>query len=249
MCAGQKDLSSWEFYAYLKSNNLNKDALHWLNTYPASSNDHSMQYKVHLEKAEIFLSLRQIDSAHVQYLQIQSFQDTLTFCNALCVAFIEKDTLALQQYMFNNKSLSDNEYAASYRILKGDTCLSDTLNVNNEVLIGRLNENAHHKKKSWASATLLSVIVPGAGKWYLGFPRQARTAFIINVALGLLLAEALVLPAATAYVVFCATGSAIFYLGNVWGTALLAKKMEKDFVLQLHEDISDYYYFKLYPSR
>jgi TM2 domain-containing membrane protein YozV len=164
------------------------------------------------------------------------------------VAFVEKDTSALKLYLANSDGLPDNkEYLLSYKILKRDSCITNSTIQYNEFFNQLVTEYYNYKKKSPFTAAILSSVIPGLGKFYLGYKYQARSSLFINIVLGLVLAESVLVPVSALYTGFCITTSSVFYIGNIWGSALLAKKRDRDFYNQINEDISNYYYHKLYP--
>lgn len=248
-CSAQKDIHSWDFYDYLRHNNLNRDALVWLNNYSDTTQNSEIKEKLYLEKATIFLAENRIDSANFYYKKVSAiFVDSSISAKALYAAFVEKDTASLKICFENNEKFRNNkEYFISYKILKRDSCLADSMMPESEFFQQLISAYSHHKKKSAFKAALLSSVIPGSGKFYLGYKHQARSALLINVVLGLVLAESLLIPVSTIYTGFCLTTSSVFYIGNIWGSAALAKKRDIDFYNQINENISDYYYHKLFP--
>lgn len=248
ICAAQNDILSWDFYNYLRRQNLNKDALEWLNYYPNPSINIELSNKIYLEKASVFLLLNKTDSANFYYRKITDISaDTSIIEKAICVAFIEKDTSAIGFYLKNNDHLSSNyEHQLSYKILKRDSCFSNSLN-GNEFFKQLVSKYSSHKKKSSFIAAILSSVIPGSGKLYLGYKYQARSSFFLNAMFGLVLAESMLIPVSNLYTGFCLATSSVFYIGNIWGSAALAKKRDNDFYNQINEDISNYYYRKLFP--
>ncbi len=245
-CAAQNNIYSWDFYSYLLSNNLHRDAIEWLNNYP-DSNNIEITNKINTEKANIFLVTNKTDSANFYYKKIKYITDTLVLYKAICIAFIENDTTAINNYLKNNNTLINNdEYLISYKILKQDTCFSDSLQIN-DFFKQLTNKYSNYKTKSPFIAALLSAAIPGLGKYYLGYNHQGRSALVFNVILGLVLAESILVPISNVYIGLCIANSSVFYIGNIWGSALSAKKRKTDFYNQINEDISNYYYCKLYP--
>ncbi len=82
--------------------------------------------------------------------------------------------------------------------------------------------------RSAGLAVLLSALIPGTGKYYLGYPYQATSSLITNLLLGGAAAEMLLLQPHSLLPVFGSAVFTAFYGGNIWGTALLAKKRKYD---------------------
>jgi hypothetical protein len=244
----QDNFYSWDFYHHLRTNDLKREALEWLNDFPNPYRDIEISNKINFEKADVFLSRKQTDSANFYFKQVDNIcTDTSVIEKAICTAFIVRDTAAINFYLSNNDNpKKEKKYRVSYKIMKRDSCLADTLITGNEFFKQMIIRYSGHKPRSPLKASLLSALYPGLGKFSLGFKYQAISSMEINTVLGLVLAESIILPASSAYTIFCITVSSVFYIGNVWGTAVLAKKQDKDFYNQIDEDISGYYYRQLY---
>jgi hypothetical protein len=247
-CIAQDSLYSWDFYHHLRTNGLDREALEWLNEFPNPEKNTGISNKINAEKADVFLSGKQTDSANCYFKKIDDIcADASIIQQAVLAAFVVKDTAALSSYMENCDSLKKNKiFLVSCKMLKRDSCLADTAMLENEFFKQMIIRYSGHKKKSAFKASLLSALYPGLGKFYLGYRYQAFSALNINTTLGLVLAESIVVPVSSFYTVYCLTVSSVFYVGNIWGTAALAKKRDKDFYNQIDEDISGYYYRQLY---
>jgi len=103
----------------------------------------------------------------------------------------------------------------------------------------QLSDTGVHKLpfRSPALAVLLSSLVPGTGKYYLGYPYQATSSLITNLFLGGAATEMLLLQPHSLLPVFGFALFSTFYAGNVWGTAILVKKRK-----------SDHYYRQMIPA-
>ena len=94
----------------------------------------------------------------------------------------------------------------------------------------------YHKKlssyrhKSPLLAGIYSALIPGAGKFYAGKKKQGIAAFLPVFSLGLVTYEAYRKGGARS-ARFIAFGSlfSVFYIGNIWGSALSVKIKQKEF--------------------
>ena len=244
----QNDLFTWDYYSYLRSNNLSREALTWLDNYPAQYQNNEIIQKIYLEKAQIFLLLGNVDSAHSYFKICDFIKDTSLVINAMRIAFVAKDTVAVNGYISKYDYLLYNiDFRISHEIINKNISANDSLFVQNDFfgpIAYRLN---NYKKRSPFVSALFSAVIPGMGKLYAGKWHQARSSFLINTTFGLVLAESILLPAGNVYVGFCIIVSSVFYIGNIWGSAMLAIKQDKDFYNQINEDISEYYFYKLFP--
>lgn len=86
------------------------------------------------------------------------------------------------------------------------------------------------KKRSPVLAGLYSALLPGAGKVYAGKPKQGIAAFLPVLTLGLLAYEGLHKDGPLS-VRFLGFGSlfTVFYIGNIWGSALSVKVNRSEF--------------------
>ena len=91
------------------------------------------------------------------------------------------------------------------------------------------SENAFHHK-SPVVAGVLSAVVPGLGKWYLGKPNEAFGAFIPLASLGILTYEAYRKGGVKSlgFVSFASLFS-VFYAGNIWGSMVSVKIRTESF--------------------
>lgn len=89
---------------------------------------------------------------------------------------------------------------------------------------------SRHKRKSPLLAGVYSAILPGAGKVYAGKKKQGIAAFLPVFSLGLVALEAYN-KGGVKSARFITFGSlfSVFYIGNIWGSALSVKVKEKEF--------------------
>ncbi len=97
---------------------------------------------------------------------------------------------------------------------------------------------------------LCSTILPGSGKWYLGYRKQALSAFATDILLGAQCAESYYRGGwKTPRFIISASFFTVFYTGNILGSILAARKKRKDYLLQIDHEIYNYYRpFILHPG-
>lgn len=84
--------------------------------------------------------------------------------------------------------------------------------------------------KSPAMAALLSALVPGSGRWYAGRPYDGLYSFLLNALMGYGLYDAYRDGDRVREAVF-GVGLAYFYLGNVYGSYVMVRKMNERITL------------------
>lgn len=99
-----------------------------------------------------------------------------------------------------------------------------------------INELGNYNKKSAIFAGFLSAIIPGSGKYYLGYPAQAKSSLLTNLALGASAAEILIKSESGLLATAGIGLFSVFYVGNIWGSASLAKKIEYDQFLSVKSE-------------
>jgi len=159
--------------------------------------------------------------------------------------FVLKDSVLFPDKIFPFFTKTDS---LSYTMLtfgKSEIIVKDEKEYPLEFL-ALVNHYNSFKPRSTFGACLLSTAVPGAGKLYLGKKDQAISAFIFSAILGALTIESLKHGVKSYQFVASAGSFSLFYIGNIWGTASLSKKISIDHKKQVHENISQYYSDILY---
>ncbi|MBI9068054.1 MAG: hypothetical protein JEZ09_12230 [Salinivirgaceae bacterium] len=239
-------LYNWGFYHYLNQNNLHNEAITWLKTYPIVNNDTTLADKINSEIALLFLKLNAVDSANHYFKKCHTYNDSLMLHKALAVSIIMQDTLAFKHFLcIGNKLLSHGkitEYQLIHEILKNESMQDSSFFENLPKDLRRITSTYfNYQKKATLKAALLAVVVPGLGKKYLGFNSQARSALVINSVLLATIAESIIVGSALINIYISVPVFIVFYVGNIWGTVALSKKIETDFKNQIHEELSTYY--------
>jgi len=94
------------------------------------------------------------------------------------------------------------------------------------------------EKKSGALATFYSLVIPGSGKLYYHQKHQALNMFLANLALGLQAYESYnkAGPQSARFIIFGGLFS-VFYISNLYGTAVGLKKAKRDNKKQLQYEL------------
>ena len=93
-------------------------------------------------------------------------------------------------------------------------------------------------RKSAFVAGLFSAIIPGTGKMYAGKPKQGLNLMLQNLFLGAQAVEALLIDGVRSprFIIFGGLFS-IFYIGNIWGSALSVKLQQRETYETIHQEI------------
>lgn len=114
----------------------------------------------------------------------------------------------------------------------------------------RYNEWRKVKNKSEFLAGFLSLI-PGMGKLYCGYRKQAFMSMVVNTGLGLMTVEALLKRGPQDAVFYSFAGlAATFWMGSVYGTVHSLQKEKKDRLDALYLEITDRFLatYAVYPN-
>lgn len=137
-----------------------------------------------------------------------------------------------------------HEASLSLAILQNNTTAQDTSVAQLSPTMRNIKQRYEHPPRHSAFlAGFYSAIFPGLGKLYLGYKQEALSACIENLALGGMAAESY-FKAGPLSARFIITGTlfALFYGGNIWGSAILAKKQRIDYRQELDYEIFNYYH-------
>lgn len=93
-------------------------------------------------------------------------------------------------------------------------------------------------KRSAFVAGLFSAIIPGTGKIYAGKPKQGLNLMLQNLFMGAQAVEALLIDGVRSprFIIFGGLFS-IFYIGNIWGSALSVKLQQREAYETIHQEI------------
>lgn len=240
-------LYQWEFYQYLKNNKLAKEALTWLQTYPHTSSDSALSDKLNTEIAFLFLHENLPDSAQKYFKKCNRVDQPEVLKAAMATCIRSKDTIALSNILVKSDKLLSHEEVLEYQyILKilQNRPITDTsyLTLSDTSLTQIIERYTKFDEKSALKAGLYAALIPGMGKKYLGFKSQALSSFVINSILLATVIESIKVGSSIINWYISIPVFTVFYIGNIWGSVQLAKKMTIDFKYQIHEDIFNHYW-------
>lgn len=155
-------------------------------------------------------------------LDITKKQELKDFHNfqLACVSLLKRDLKSFETYAANFKYLN-------YNFAKEE-----------EQLKNYYNDITSAKKKSGFIAALISAIIPGMGKFYAGYKGLPFGTLFTTLPLAAVAAEnfvkgGLISPQ------FIILGSifTVFYVGNIWGSALSVNAIKKEFYAEINHNI------------
>ncbi|MDI9879539.1 tetratricopeptide repeat protein [Flectobacillus longus] len=220
----------------------------------------SIQSKLQLayQKGFAFYSLKQLDSASVYFSKVSSespYFSQSQFWAGLSDSYLrdftkaEKYFKAIDSKDSLNRSLQTFELAGLALLQRNQQRFDSLQRHLDPSLYALQKQQANYllyrddilkqQKKSGFKAGLLSAIIPGAGKIYAGGQLgQGISAFLQNTILGLQAYEGLRKDGVGSprFIIYGSLFS-LFYIGNIWGSALSVKIKRQEFNEKIDEQI------------
>lgn len=236
-----KPLPSKDFYSYLIDNALYNEAITHIRQTILNNSDSIQNDSLYAQLVCVFIKTSYFDSAIFYIKKIKNIEKSGMIESALFLGVVNKDTVfinsSLMKFKANIKPELYNEILLCNRMFQRiDISADSILNLDSE-LNDILKKYSGFTKKSAFCAGLLSTVVPGLGKHYLGYPRQAKSSFFINLVLAGLAVEFVVFNPILIPEIIAVTGFSTFYFGNILGSVLLTSKRYTDFYNSIDEDI------------
>lgn len=176
--------------------------------------------------------LNKVSSSFSQYKKSKFYESF----GAIYLAKYEQSEKTLSELELDTNLLKvKNLHLAGISLLKRDYTSFDKLTKNmrfnyfpiieeEKSLINYKKAILKNKKKSMFLAGTMSAIIPGSGKFYAGFKGQAFGTFFPVAITGIVAAENLYRGGyKSAGFIFFGSLFSIFYLGNIWGSAISVK--------------------------
>jgi len=202
--------------------------------------------EIYDEKSTLFVKQSMFDSAFHYAMKSGVRRDTAWQERSLQLAFAVRDTAWINATLDLPGLLVDEYDLYNYAIARDLVMNKPPGNARSNdfelQLIVDKNHDFCHKNRGVA---FLCSIIPGGGKYYLGYKYQAISAFVICSLLGAAAIESYTCGATSVPFIFTATTFSLFYVGNFWGTMALSKKRVIDHQHQVNEDISGYFRARL----
>lgn len=155
-------------------------------------------------------------------LRLDTKEDLKDFHNfqLACVALLKRDLKTFEQ-------LASKFKYSNYNFAKEE-----------EQLLNYYNDVVTSKKKSGFLAAIISAVFPGMGKLYAGYKGLPFGALLTNLPLAAVAAETLIKGGWLSPQFFIAgTLFSIFYVGNIWGSALSVNAIKKEFYAEINYNI------------
>jgi hypothetical protein len=247
------------FLNYLIDKNLDAESITFINSLQlADSSNFALKNDLIFKKAKAYYNIKSLDSAAYFFQKVPiSSPNKLnsTFFAGLCHSYLSNLDLAKVNFLAieNPDSLisaTKNFELASNALLKRDFTSFDShskLFNNRFYQISKQEENLVNykksivawKKKSPFKAAMLSAIVPGLGKLYVGGQLgQGISTFLQNAVMGIQAIEAYKKsgPKSARFIAYTSLFG-VFYLGNIWGTALSVSVKKQEFNDKINDQI------------
>ena len=240
----------YEFIKYLIGNDMKEEALTWAKRYfDENKYEKTVADSVFFLKGWAFYSSKQLSKARECFDKVSNQSNMKTgavFFSSLSSAYLEEYDLGVSN-LENNKALLNNNtelYAleqAGFSLLKRDLKLYENYSKNFSYTTYNLADKEknldsiflslkNYKKKSPFIAASLSAIVPGLGKVYAGQIGEGVSAFLTVGSFAAITTENWIKHGFLNWktLLFGSLGT-VFYVGNIWGSAVSVKIGYDDF--------------------
>ncbi|TAF79923.1 MAG: hypothetical protein EAZ50_10025 [Runella slithyformis] len=248
------------FLQYLLAKDQHRQAITLLSQFQGHYSDSSQQrFELPYWKGMSYYSLKQLDSAAYYLGHVRpesSYYNKSLFLAGISHSYLQQTTQARRVFL-SIPTQNDTLTAAVKTFELAGIALLERKLADFDSLSGRFvtsyyalqNQQDHFRdyreiiqkqnRKSPIKAALLSAIVPGSGKLYVGGQLgQAISAFFQNAILGIQAYESF-RKGGISSPRFIIYGSlfAVFYVGNIWGSALSVKIKRQEFNDKTNEQI------------
>ncbi len=211
-------------------------------------------------RAYSFYQLKQLDSATFYFLKIQQ-PDTLYNKSRIyaSISSLYEDKIKLTDSIISTLKITSNIMSDLQKLFRAGLSLYNNqpekysewikqLNYDNYMIANEITgldevykKIIGTKRKSPAKAAILSAIIPGSGKWYAGRRGQAITSFLTVGILAAITTELIAKRGVNDFFSISAlTTTAIFYVGNIYGSYYTTKYENTRFNEKIHQDIQYY---------
>lgn len=235
------------FASYLLKMNLDSEFVHLMKETKFTTTDsNSKADSIHWLKAQYFDKNEQIDSAYFHFKTIpdnsplfekSKYWATYEFMRLNTAAKIDlnqSDTISQMGKTFQLGALLFNRNIPQFEQKR---TMGNSLELN--TFKDTYNELKLHKKKSGFVAGTLSAIIPGLGKVYAGKKYEGISNFLPVTVMAAQFYEAARKShtKADARFIISATLFSVFYIGNIWGSALSVSVARQEFDNKIDNEI------------
>lgn len=248
--------SGMTFVKYLMANELYEDAVMILEQEESKSYDQSILDSVFYYQGWIHYFQKSFKSAIDKFDRVSSgsvYYDQARYYKAFCFAYQGDYTSAAHQLELMKSNVQDAQMLqfqeACLALLQRDIMEFDSLskgfsgaNYNfstEELELQNFRDKIlSTKKKSAFLAATLSTLIPGLGKFYVGYRGIPLGATAMVLPLAASAAEVFILsgPVSIPFAIF-GGAFALFYIGNIWGSALSPKARFAEFNHEMDHNI------------
>ncbi|MFW6224798.1 MAG: hypothetical protein ACOC4B_00855 [Bacteroidota bacterium] len=233
------------FLYHLKSEKLYQEAVFYLDKCDLGQTHHK---KFFLLKALFYANIGQMEDAYDLIPEMIDTNHQITLRASIYLRGYMYDTVHFKNEMIRFRNyFSEEEYSGfhtTYQMMKGNSIDQKYADQANLYVSAMAKNYKEYQKRSPFLAGLLSTIIPGSGKWYIGYKHQAVSSFMINTVLALIIAESYRQDSGAFVKGASISLFSLFYAGNIYGSFKSAQKQHYDFKNQTRENIKDYYYNK-----
>ncbi len=239
------------FYNHLVSNNLLREQLAfnnlWLHAHKGNS---TLADSTNLNNAILYYKLNVHDSVITNLERISPRHNFTEHSERIYLSMLllqaklrEADTALNGGKNILKSGTYYNDARLSITILRHEKIMGDSSSIGLSEKMLQIRNNyekiPHH---SAFLATAYSTVIPGLGKWYLGYRHEAVTAFIPSIFLAGQCVESYIKagPGSGRFIV-SASLFGLFYGGNILGTLILAHKQKHDYLKQMDYEILDFH--------
>jgi len=164
----------------------------------------------------------------------------------LNLSFFNADTSSCQRIYNLYKKVIDNTMQEAYllnlKMLYNEPLVENLSEINEVTLAQNVKFYQDNYKLPGAFVSgLKSALLPGWGKFSMGFKRQAINSFMMNALLAGIVLEAFANQGSDFRKASAISLFSVFYIGNIWGTVGLNQKHKRDVKNQIRKNIQDYY--------
>ncbi len=203
-------------------------------------------YKLKLPElsVEAFRSVTTANQEYYRYARFfgtfqSAYEGDFSLASDILKAYEPQDSLSIRikNLQLAGLDLLKRDYS-SYQERQSRFTFNYELEPYEQGMIERYNDLKNYKKKSPFVAGLMSAIVPGGGRFYMGKPGQGIAAFFVTGVFGLQAWEGYRKDGLNSarFIIFSSLFS-ISYVANIWGSALGVRIRREEFNDQMNESI------------
>ena len=247
---------SIEFAKYLSNKKLYKESNYVLNSMLNADSNSDKKDSIYFLLGNTYTAIDSFTKANECYFLVSKTSSLFNIANyKVAINFLKNnkiDSVTATLKNFDTNNITAKEYsclinnAVAIKQKKYNNYDSIFVNNSNNILIQSVNKNIavsyqktiHYKHKSPFIAGALSAALPGLGKLYAGKPGEFLGSLLPLTAMFFLCKEAYKNDgAASVPFIGLATVSTIFYIGNIYGSAVSIKARNNQFYNKINNEV------------